>query len=305
MIKRLTPQALAGVNPIVAMPFTPQGAVDVRSFISMVEHLTATGCQGITLFGIASEFYKLTDDEKTMLAGLFVEMLTDSTVYSCISVTDHATEVAVSRARYYEQLGADSLMLLAPFFLKPTTTQVTEHICAVLEAVSVPVLVQYAPGETGLNIPPEAMAKISYRYPHAVFKVECNPPVEYTQALLAAKPDAVVLNGYAGLYMLDMLEAGGHGVMPGCSFTEVYVAIYRLFEQGEKAQARQLHKQLLTFIQRWMSHCEYIIKVEKQILAARGIIRSDYCRQPDYDSESSVEDVSVFLAQFGQYLEGG
>ncbi len=105
--------------------------------------------------------------------------------------------------------------------------------------------------------------------------------------------------------MLDMLEAGGHGVMPGCSFTEVYVAIYRLFEQGEKAQARQLHKQLLTFIQRWMSHCEYIIKVEKQILAARGIIRSDYCRQPDYDSESSVEDVSVFLAQFGQYLEGG
>ncbi|WP_232055274.1 hypothetical protein [Vibrio taketomensis] len=44
-------------------------------------------------------------------------------------------------------------MLLPPFFLKPTTEQIVHHICAVLDAVTIPVLVQYAPGETGLDIP--------------------------------------------------------------------------------------------------------------------------------------------------------
>lgn len=282
MTQRYSATNIVGVNPIVAMPFTKDGEIDEVSFVRLLEHLTDTGAQGTTLFGIASEFPKLSDQERDRLAQMFVSTLAGSSLYGAMSVTDHSTEMAVKRARYYASLGVDALMLLPPFFLQPNPQAIQDHIFAVLEAVDIPVMVQYAPGETGLSITPEQLAAVAARYPHAVFKIECNPPVDYTREFLQKAPQASVLNGYAGLYMLQMLAAGGKGVMPGCSFTEVYVRIYQHWQRGETAQAEALHQALLPYIQRWMTHCEYIIQVEKTILMKRGIIATDYCRKPGW-----------------------
>lgn len=282
MTQRYSATNIVGVNPIVAMPFTKEGEIDEVSFVRLLEHLTDTGAQGTTLFGIASEFPKLSDQERDRLAQMFVSTLAGSSLYGAMSVTDHSTEMAVKRARYYASLGVDALMLLPPFFLQPNPQAIQDHIFAVLEAVDIPVMVQYAPGETGLSITPEQLAAVAARYPHAVFKIECNPPVDYTREFLQKAPQASVLNGYAGLYMLQMLAAGGKGVMPGCSFTEVYVRIYRHWLNGEQQQAEALHSALLPYIQRWMTHCEYIIQVEKTILMKRGIIATDYCRKPGW-----------------------
>ncbi|WP_202301284.1 dihydrodipicolinate synthase family protein [Dryocola clanedunensis] len=299
MQKHYAAQDIIGVNPITAMPFTASGEIDEASLIRLLEHLADSGAQGTTLFGIASEFPKLDDHERDRLAQIFVTTLAGSPLYRAMSITDHSTELAVKRARRYASLGADALMLLPPFFLQPNQQAIQEHIFAVLEAVDIPVMVQYAPGETGLAITPEQLAEVAARYPHAVFKIECNPPVDYTREFLAKAPQASVLNGYAGLYMLQMLEAGGKGVMPGCSFTEVYVQIYRHWLKGEQQQAEALHTALLPYIQRWMSHCEYIIQAEKTILMRRGIIASDYCRRPGW--ALTAEDgllIDKFIADF-------
>ncbi|EOC0009845.1 dihydrodipicolinate synthase family protein [Cronobacter turicensis] len=291
--------SIAGVNPIVAMPFTANGDIDERSFVRLLEHLAATGADGVTLFGIASEFPKLSDTERDRLAQRFIHTLSGSPLFRALSVTDHSTELAVKRAREYQALGADALMLLPPFFLQPRPQAIQEHIFAVLEAVDIPVMVQYAPGETGLSVPPEQLAAVATRYPHAVFKIECNPPVEYTRAFLAAAPQAGVLNGYAGLYMLQMLEAGARGVMPGCSFTEVYVRIYRHWQAGEEAEAQALHQRLLPWIQQWMSHCEYIIQAEKTLLYRRGIIASDYCRHPGWPlTQADRQAIARLIEEF-------
>ncbi|TBL42448.1 dihydrodipicolinate synthase family protein [Hafnia alvei] len=290
---------ICGVNPIAAMPFTSQGELDYASFSRMLEHLAAAGIQGLTLFGIASEFPKLDDNEHLLLSNQFLSDLRGSGVFRAISVTDHSTEVAVKRARDYQQRGADALMLLPPFFLQPSPEAISHHIFSVLEAVDIPVMVQYAPGETGLAITPAQLAEVATRYPHAVFKVECNPPVDYTREFLQQAPQASVLNGYAGLYMLQMLEAGGKGVMPGCSFSEIYVQIYQRWQQGEKAAAQELHQQLLPWIRRWMTHCEYIIQVEKTILQQRGIIASDYCRHPGWSlTEQDRLMIDSFISTF-------
>lgn len=299
MTMHYTAQDIGGVNPIVAMPFTTSGEIDEVSFVRLLEHLATTGAQGTTLFGIASEFPKLEDSERNRLAQMFVSTLAGSSLYRAMSVTDHSTEVAVKRARFYASLGADALMLLPPFFLSPNPQTIQAHIFAVLEAVDIPVMVQYAPGETGLAITSERLAAVADRYPHAVFKIECNPPVDYTREFLAKASQASVLNGYAGLYMLQMLAAGGKGVMPGCSFTEVYVRIYQHWQRGETAQAEALHQALLPYIQRWMTHCEYIIQVEKTILMKRGIIATDYCRKPGWQlSSEDHQIIDRFLTDF-------
>ncbi|MBJ9294115.1 dihydrodipicolinate synthase family protein [Citrobacter werkmanii] len=294
-----TTAKIQGVNPIVAMTFTSQGDVDFASFRRLLAHLSGVGVNGLTLFGIASEFPKLDDSERLQLAEIFIADLADKGVFRALSVTDHSTDLAVRRARRYQSMGADALMLLPPFFLQPSLAAVQAHIAAVLEAVTIPVMVQYAPGETGVPVSPAQLAEVAKRYPHAVFKIECNPPVDYTREFLERAPEAHVLNGYAGLYMLQMLGVGGKGVMPGCSFSEIYVRIYRHWLAGEHQQAVQLHEALLPYIQRWMQHCEYIIQVEKTILQRRGIIDDDYCRKPGWSlTNEDVKHIDRFISQF-------
>ncbi len=290
---------ICGVNPIAALPFTAQGEPDYASVDRLLGHLADTGIQGLTLFGIASEFPKLEDSERLRLADQFISTLSGSGIFRALSVTDHSTEVAVKRARDYQKRGADALMLLPPFFLQPDNAAISHHIFSVLEAVEIPVMVQYAPGETGLSITPEKLSEVARRYPHAVFKIECNPPVDYTREFLQRAPQASVLNGYAGLYMPEMLSAGGKGVMPGCSFSEIYVQIYRLWQAGEHDQARALHARLLPWIRRWMTHCEYIIQVEKTILYKRGIIATDYCRHPGWTlTAEDHQSIDTFISTF-------
>ncbi len=290
---------ICGVNPIAALPFTAQGEPDYASVDRLLGHLADTGIQGLTLFGIASEFPKLEDSERLRLADQFISTLSGSGIFRALSVTDHSTEVAVKRARDYQKRGADALMLLPPFFLQPDNAAISHHIFSVLEAVEIPVMVQYAPGETGLSITPEKLSEVARRYPHAVFKIECNPPVDYTREFLQRAPHASVLNGYAGLYMPEMLSAGGKGVMPGCSFSEIYVQIYRLWQAGEHDQARALHARLLPWIRRWMTHCEYIIQVEKTILHKRGIIATDYCRHPGWTlTAEDHQSIDTFISTF-------
>ena len=103
--------------------------------------------------------------------------------------------------------------------------------------------------------------------------------------------------------MLDMLSVGGKGVMPGCSFGEIYAKIYHLWQNAEQPAARALHGRLLPYIKRWMSRAEYIIQVEKCLLHRRAIIDSDYCRKPGYPlpaDENAVMD--RFLDEFSDLL---
>ena len=294
---------IKGINPVLAATFNSDGSLDLESMAKLIEHEINIGANGVTMFGIASEFHKLTDKEKDALAALVVSMTRPTKTYCVLSVTDHSTEVAVERAKYYEKLGADCLMVLPPFFLNPSIEQIKEHIFSILNAVSIPVLVQYAPGETKKIIPVEEMAIIKNKYKNAIFKLEPNPPMEYVKGMLNLAPDATILIGYAGLYMLEVMDVGGKGTMPGCSFTEIYLAIEKLWVDGQKETAHILHSKLMKYIQKWMSHPEYIIKIEKVILHKRGIIASDYCRKPEWTlNNQDLIDIDEFLKEFSMLL---
>lgn len=295
---------LTGICPVVAMPFTAEGAVDLDSFGSMLRHLLSTGVQGLTLFGIASEFHKLTDAEKDMTAKIFIDTLAKTEVFSMLSVTDHSLEVAVERAKKYEAWGADCLMVLPPFFLNPSQESLKAHMEAILAAVRIPVLIQYAPNETKIELSTDALAALCDAHPNVMFKIESNPPLPDITQLLARKKEASVFVGYAGLYMLEVLAAGGRGVMPGCSFAQIYRRIYDL-SHTDAAAAKDLHRRLFQYISVWMTDCEYIIQVEKTILQRRGIIVSDYCRRPGKQlSEKDMQDIQTFLEEFKSDLQG-
>jgi dihydrodipicolinate synthase/N-acetylneuraminate lyase len=300
-------KAVAGVCPVLAVPFLQDGTVDLDGFRSLVAHLGGTGASALSLFGLASEFHKLTDAEREQLAeALLDHTRTHPTVAALISVTDHATEVAVQRARGYAAAGADALMVLPPFFLDPPKAAVIAHLDAILDAVPIPVVVQYAPAQTGWTAEPELWAQLRSRHENlALVKVEAQPPGRYIAALRAASEDAVgALVGYAGVQLPDALRRGAAGVQPGCSFTEIYVELLRLWESGDDDAFDALHGRLLGYIGYWMQHVELVVQAEKTILQRRGLIAHDRCRQPGYELDDREQAmIDRFLEEFRGLLE--
>jgi dihydrodipicolinate synthase/N-acetylneuraminate lyase len=296
---------ITGIVPIVAAAFTNSGSLDEDSFQSLIRHLIETGASALTLFGLATEFYKLTDREREqMQALLLAETSRSESVAGIISITDHSWETACHRARTAEEQGADGLMVLPPYFLGPGEDAILEHLKRVIGSVKIPVIVQYAPVQTGVRISPEIFLKLNEALPNAEFvKVETQPPGRYVSQLVERSQGRLKsLVGYAGVQMPDVLARGAVGIQPGCSFTEIYIELWRLWEV-DKAAFQSLHQKLLPYINYWMQGVELIIKVEKVILKQRGIIASDYCRSPSYMlDENEMRQIKKFMVEFKEWL---
>ena len=283
----MTSSSIEGICPIIATPFTEAGEVDYDGLSHVVRWMAAGGCHAGTLFGIAGEYYKLSDDERFRMVDVTVKACRETGLTSIISVTDHATEIAVQRARQWEEAGADCIMLLPPFFLKPSAGELYQHMLAVGRAVSVPVMIQYAPEQTGVTMTPESLASIRGEVSvPVIYKIENRPPGKTISRLIEiTEGEAKVFIGNAGFQLLEGLERGAVGAMPGCSLFDVYLKIYDAWKQGNRAEALRTHTALLAVLNHIRQNVEQIIQFEKLILKRRGVIRSDYCRKPGYASD--------------------
>ena len=242
----------------------------------------------MTLFGIAGEYYKLTDDEMKRMARITVDTCHKYGGTSIISVTQHATQVAVERAKFYEDIGADNLMLLPPFFLKPGQAALYRHMKAVGQAVNIPVMAQYAPEQTGVAIPAQVYADLFRECPNIkYYKIECKPAGAYISSLLNLTDNQVgVFIGNAAYQFIEGFDRGGIGAMPGCSMFDLYLKMYNEYIAGDRAGAAWTHTNLiLPILNHIRQNVEMIIAFEKRILRKRGIIACDFCREPGFVSD--------------------
>lgn len=282
---------IRGVYPVVSTPFRPDGAVDHAGIERVIEAQIDRGIHGVVLFGIAAEFYKLGDEERERIVETATDLCQGTATSLVISVTDHATDRAERFARFAEANGADALMLLPPYFLGPSGENLQRHIRRVGRAVDVPVIVQYAPEQTGVSMTPEAFVQLSeavgtLRY----FKIESQPPGPDISGITEAASDRVgVLVGYAGLQMIEALDRGASGVIPGASIADHYLEIWDRYQAGDRDGARQKHAELLPLITHVVQDIEGFIHYEKRMLAAQGLIDAVHARDPAFTPDEHFD----------------
>jgi 4-hydroxy-tetrahydrodipicolinate synthase len=220
-------------------------------------------------------------------------------------VHEHSTALAVAAAVEATDAGANVLNILPSNFLRPSTAEVERHISAVLESVPhTPVVLQYAPAETGTSLDARIIASIAARHPNlCLVKVEAAPAGPFITALGQMTPALPGLVGYAGVQLPDGLRRGARGVQPGCSFTEIYLEIWQRWAGGSQDAAEELHRDLLPYLTYWMQSVELIIAAEKLIAAERGLIETPVCRRPCYQLDRhEIAAVHRFLEQFRHHL---
>jgi dihydrodipicolinate synthase/N-acetylneuraminate lyase len=290
---------------VLEVPFSPDGEVDVEGFERVVDHVLSTGVTAVMFPGFASEVLKLSDAERAVLTRALLGQTTGRPLTAVISIPDHSTELAVKRAAWAVDAGADALNVLPPYQLSPAPAEIRRHIEAVLRTASpTPVIIQLAPAQTGSAVTAEDVAGLSERHPNLKFvKVESTPPGAMITALASLAPTLGSLVGYAGLQLVDAWRRGAVGVQPGCSFTELYVRVWDLLERGEETAAEQLHRRMVPYLSYWMQGVEIIVAAEKLISARRGLVADPYCRSPRHTLDS-VESAMVdrFLLEFAELL---
>lgn len=277
---------LRGIFPILDTPFTKSGDVDFDSLQNEVRFMSEHGCHGLTLFGIAGEYYKLLEEEQDRMLRVVIDEAHRHNTPIVANVTCQSTEAAVKRAKYFEEQGADALMLLPPSMHKPGVADLVDHMLTVCDAVKIPVVLQYCPESTGLAIDAHVFADVGKRTRNGgvYYKIECKPAGAYTTTVLNLIGNLPrVFAGNAGYQFIELFDRGAIGVMPGPSMFDLYLQIYDEYISGNRSESYKLHSNvLLPMLNHIRQKPEMIIAYEKAILCRRGIIETDYCRRPGF-----------------------
>lgn len=153
---------------VVAMvtPFTQDGVLDLAGAERVAAHLADTGCDGILVSGTTGESPTTHSAEKVALIRA-VRSATGGRVKVMAGAGSNHTDHAVRMAEQAAAAGADSLLVVSPYYNRPSQDGVAAHIETVASATDLPVMVYDIPGRTGVAIGPEASARIA-RHPNVL-----------------------------------------------------------------------------------------------------------------------------------------
>lgn len=273
--------SLHGCIPILCTPFFDDGSLDLESLEREIDWVIAEGATGVAALAIASEGYKLTEAERDTITATTVRAV-KGRVPVVISADGAGTEVALDRACRAATAGADALMVLPPYFVKPDQAGLFDYYARIGQAVEIPVIVQDAPQLTGVTMGPALWTRLADAVPTIRYvKAEGTPQgITLSETLRQSEGRLEVFCGWGGLGMLDAMQRGAAGSMPAPNFTRVFAEVQRLFELGRHNDASNLFHLELPFILWAMQSIDFSVKSAKEELRRRGIFATSHQRQP-------------------------
>ena len=289
-----------GIFPIVLTPFDEHYEVDEQSQLALVNYLIGCGVDGLAIFGNASEGYALSEAEKSRLMPLIIKEVAGR-VPVIVSTGHTGTHVAVAISVAAEAAGADGLMILPPYFLKPSAEDLFGYYKAISDAVSIPIMIQDAPLLTGVNIGAAQMARIANECPNVkLTKVEAPPTsVKVSEVKQACKETLTIFGGLNGHFFIEELQRGARGTMPGSDLIPMFVRVWKLYQAGQVDEARKEFNRHLPLI-RFELQPGLGVSAMKHNLKKAGIIRHTTVRPPTRSLDSDgIAELMQIVADIG------
>ena len=283
---------LEGVIPVLPVPFADDQSVDLAAFADEVRWVVERPVDGLALFGLASEYWKLGDDERVRLTETLIARVAGRKPV-LVSVTDSTRFHAERFARQAAAMGADALIVMPPHFMSPKADKVIEHCRAVADAVApLPVVIQYSPAYIGVSFTADVFVRMQEQSPNIGYvKVEPRPPGPMIDAIAAASGGRLrSLIGQGGLTLADCRPRGIAGLMPGVAVVEIYRRLWDgLACDPVSREILDLNDRMAALMSHIVPTIDMWVAAEKQMLAWRGVIDRPLLRDP-----SSVPEQGFF-----------
>ncbi|MCB9362386.1 4-hydroxy-tetrahydrodipicolinate synthase [Candidatus Woesearchaeota archaeon] len=259
---------LKGTYTAMITPFKDT-VLDLEGFRKNLQVQIDSGVTGILPLGTTGETPTLTDEEQEQIIRAAVE-LGKNKVQIMIGTGSNSTLTTIKRTAKAKELGADIVLIVTPYYNKPSQTGIFNHFKAVTEAVDIPIVVYNIAGRTGVNITTDTLEKIA-SLPNIIGVKEASGNIEQIGEVIdriqRKNPDFSVLSGDDSI-TLPLISLGGKGVISVASnlIPKKMVEFVDACLASDMGKARDLHFELLQFF-----HVEFIEGNPSSIKAAMNL----------------------------------
>lgn len=286
---------LRGIVPIVPTPFKEDQEVDWEGLRSLVDFACASGACAMCLPAYASQFYKLSEQERNQAISEAVQQASGR-IPVIGQVNAFSAKQAAETALDAQRTGVDAVSVSVPRLFPLAERDIVRYFDRILSAIDIPLVIQdFNPG--GPTVSVEFIAKLHRDHPHFRY-------IKLEEPLMASKVEAIVqrtsgevgvLEGWGGMYMLELIPAGICGVMPSLGAADILAMVFRLAKNGQKDEAYRTFQSVLPQIVFSLQNLELLHHVEKSLLVARGIIKEAAVRDATLEPGPHDREHMLFL----------
>lgn len=198
-----------GSYTVMVTPFTDDGsAIDTAALVRFLDWQLESGVPGLIVLGSTGEFLTVTDDERTQLVETTVRHI-DRRIPVLVGTMNAYTPNAVRYSREAEQLGADGLMIVPPYYYTPTEDEIFGYYRAICEAVSVPIMLYNNPVTSNVDMSAKLVARLTRSFEQIRYIKEASLDVARVYDVIEETEG--VMNVFAGERIVESFLLGAVG----------------------------------------------------------------------------------------------
>jgi len=277
-------------------PFNKKGEICKSRTSKLVKHLIDNKTDCILVSGTTGESPTLSDDEKVELLG-YVKACVPTRYPVMFGAGTNSTKKSIELGKRAKTEGADFLLLVVPYYNKPTQEGMYRHFIEIVESVHMPAVVYNIPSRTGVNMNPETTVRLS-EHELIIGIKEASGNLDTVSTIRAlANPEFLIYSGDDSL-TLPMLSIGANGVISVASHLvgKYLTEMIDSFFVGKVDDARRIHLELFPLFKGL-----FFITNPIAVKAALNLMGVDVggLRPPLYESDDVKEKLVPILAQYG------
>lgn len=236
-----------GAGVAIVTPMNQDGSINYDELGRLIDFNIDNGTDAIIICGTTGESATMSDDEHVECIRYAVEKVNKRVPVIAGTGSNH-TEYAVNLSKKAEQLGADALLVVTPYYNKTSQHGLIKHFTTIAEAVNVPIILYNVPSRTGVNITPETCCELS-KIDNIVAVKEASGNISQVAKIAALCGDDLDIYSGNDDQIIPIMSLGGKGVisvLSNCMPSETH-EICQLCLDNKYDEARKLAYRLLGF----------------------------------------------------------
>jgi 4-hydroxy-tetrahydrodipicolinate synthase len=268
-------------------PFHPSGSLDLDAAAAVARHLAGTGSDGLVVAGSTGEGSVLSDEEKLDLFRAVAEAVTVPVVAATGS---NDTAHTVNLTRSASECGVDGVLVVTPYYNRPSPAGLAAHFEAAAAATRLPVVLYDIPVRSGRRIGTDLLVRLATEVPNIVGVKDATGDVAGTAELAAAHVDGFEVYAGDDALTLPVLAVGGVGVISVASHWagRTFSALVSAFGSGNHRGAQEANERLLESYA-FESTPEYPNPVPAKAACRAMGLPVGQCRLPNAEAPTSLD----------------
>lgn len=266
---------LSGTITALVTPMNSDGSIDHASLKNLIDMQIRNGITAIVPCGSTGESATMSVDEKCSVIRTTVEHAAGR-IPVIAGTGSNDTAAAIFMTKKAKELGADAVLLVSPFYNKPTQRGLIAHFSAIAESCDIPQILYNVPGRTASNMLAETQLALAERYTHIIATKEASADLEQIMEIIRNRPDHFTVLAGDDSLALPIIASGGHGVISVLSnyAPAQFGACINAALQGRWEEARAAHYALFDLMK--LNFIETNPIPVKGILSMLGLCKEEY-----------------------------